>query len=143
MSKRPYYLITHIIDCDGYTSYIDYLGVNAVAAIDRFKHLASEIRRRYFIDEGIETDRIYYGNGQEWEDVLTLAPEDLNELGKAFTIFMNDDNCCWVNVKISVIETGEFFHYPPQGRWDTGQTVWCDNLNREAQYKEAHPNAKY
>ena len=143
MSKRPYYLISHHIDCDGYSSYIDYLGVNPLAAIRRFQHITSEMRKRFFLDEGIDEEHIYYGNGQDWADMLSLQPEDINTPGKAYTFYMNDDNCCWLHVKLSVIETGEFFHYPQEGRWDNGRTVWSDNMRREEEYKALHPNAKY
>ena len=141
MGKRPFYLITHSVDCDGYITYIDYLGVNGLAAIDRFKHLVRDIRDRYFTREGIND--VFFGNGQDWEDIMNLSLDKIDKPGKAYTAWMNDDNCCWINVKIMVIETGEFFNYPTEGRWDNGREIWTDNREREVQYKEAHPNAKY
>ena len=143
MGKRPYYLITHLVDCDGYATYTDYLGVNAQAAIERFKHLAIELRQRYFINEGVGTDNIYYGNDQTWEEAMGLTQASIDTPGKVYTLYMNDDNCCWIHVRISVIETGEFFGYPHEGRWDNGRTVWSDNWERENEYKASHPNAKY
>ena len=143
MCKRPYYLITHLIDCDGYTYHTDYLGTNAKAAIERFKFLAAEIRQKYFLNEGLDEEHVFYGNGQRWEDAMELNESMIDTPGKAYTFYMNDDNCCWINIKISVIETGKFFGYPSENRWDNGRTVWTDNRNREEQYKEAHPNAKY
>ena len=143
MGKRPYYLITHLVDCDGYSTYTDYLGVNAQAAIERFQHLAREIKQRYFLSEGLDEEHIYYGNDQTWEEVMNLTLDRIDTPGKAYTLYMNDDNCCWIHIKLSVIETGEFLHYPAEGRWDNGRTVWCDNREREEQYKAEHPNAKY
>ena len=143
MGKRPYYLITHLVDCDGYSTYIDYIGVNAQAAIERFKHLAREIKQRYYLNEGLDEEHIFYGNDQTWEEAMNLTIEKIDTPGKAYTLYMNDDNCCWIHIKLSVIETGEFFHYPQSGRWDNGRTVWTDNMEREEQYKAEHPNAKY
>ena len=144
MGKRPFYLISHVIDCDGYYTYHDYLGVNAQAALERFKYLASEIRDRYFLNEGVDEEHIYYGRDQRWEDIINLTTDIIDAPGKAFTIYMNDDNCCWINIKISVVETGEFFHYPRgTHNWDDGTTVYSDNMQREEFYKNAHPNAKY
>jgi hypothetical protein len=143
MGKRPYYLITHLVDCDGYTNYIDYLGVNGTAAIERFKHLVQEIKQRYFLNEGLDEEHIYYGGDHTWEDILNLSLAQIDKPGKAYTVYMNDDNCCWINIKIMVIETGEFFNYPTEGRWDNGRSVWTDNRERENQYKQQHPNAKY
>ena len=105
MGKRPYYLITHLVDCDGYTSYTDYLGVNAQAAIERFKHLATEMKQRYFLHEGLTEGQIFYGNDQTWEEVMNLTLDKIDAPGKAYTLYMNDDNCCWIHVRISVIET--------------------------------------
>jgi hypothetical protein len=143
MGKRPYYLITHNIDCDGYNTYIDYLGVNGQAAVERFRHLVEEIKTRYFINEGIDEDHIFYGGERGVEGYLNFSLADINEPGKAYTVYLNDDNCCWINVKIMVIETGEFFRYPSSARWDNGRTVWSDNVEREEQYRREHPNAKY
>ena len=141
MGKRPFYLITHHVDCDGYTTYIDYLGVNGPAAIDRFKHLVQDVRDRYFTHEGVED--VFFGNEQDWESIMNLSLDQIDKPGKAYTAWMNDDNCCWISVKIMVIETGEFFNYPTERRWDDGYEIWTDNRGRETQYKETHPNAKY
>lgn len=144
MGKRPFYLIVHHVDCDGYTTYIDYLGVNGPAAIDRFKHLVQDVRDRYFPHEDTDgNDEVFFGNDQDWESIMNLSLDQIDKPGKAYTAWMNDDNCCWVSVKIMVIETGEFFNYPTEGRWDNGREIWSDNREREAQYKETHPNAKY
>ena len=140
MSKRPYYLITHLVDCDGYNHYIDYLGINASAAIERFKFLVEELKERYFYNDGIEN--IYYGGeGEGAYENLSIA--DIDSIGKAFAVNLNDDNTCWVTVTISVLETGEFFNYPRTGRWATGRDIWTDNQARETIYKQNHPNAKY
>lgn len=140
MNKRPYYLITHLVDCDGYTNYIDYLGTNGPAAIERFKHLVEEMKEKYFYDAGVRD--IYYG--AEGEDAINnFSMADIDGIGKAFSAYMNDDNTCWITVTISVIETGTFFNYPRTGRWNTGRDIWTDNPNREIQYKNYHPNAKY
>lgn len=143
MGKRPYYLITHLVDCDGYTNYIDYIGVNAKAALERFKFIVQDIRTRYFLNEGIEPDRIYYGNHQTWDEILSLTTDCIDTPGKAYTVYMNDDNCCWINIRIYVIETGGFFNYPTNSRWDDGTGIWSDNRERELQYRAEHPNAKY
>ena len=78
-----------------------------------------------------------------WEEAMNLTLDRIDTPGKAYTLYMNDDNCCWIHIRLSVIETGKFFNYPADGRWDNGRTVWVDNRERELQYKAAHPNAKY
>ena len=58
MSKRPYFVITHVVDCDGYNTYVDYIGTNLQAALKRFRFLCDDIKERYFIQDGIEEERI-------------------------------------------------------------------------------------
>ena len=53
MSKRPYFVITHIVDYDGYNTYVDYIGTNLQAALKRFRFLCDDIKERYFIQDGI------------------------------------------------------------------------------------------
>ena len=48
MSKRPYFVITHIVDYDGYNTYVDYIGTNLQAALKRFHFLCDDIKQKYF-----------------------------------------------------------------------------------------------
>ena len=127
MGKRPYYLITHLVDCDGYSTYTDYLGVNAQAAIDRFKHLAGEIKQRYFLSEGLDEEHIYYGNDQTWEEAMNLTLDKIDTPGKAYTLYMNDDNCCWIHIRLAVIAPYSSSIIPSAFSWVVEKLSRFDN----------------
>ena len=68
MSKRPYFVITHVVDCDGYDTYVDYIGTNLQAALKRFRFLCDDIKERYFIQDGVEEERINYSTLPERDE---------------------------------------------------------------------------
>ena len=124
MEKRPYYIITHFVEYDGYSDYFDYVGVNAKAALERFKYLYDDLRRQYFTDEHVQVVGEYFPNDLKVEH---LVP------GQVFGANLNDDNECWISIRLSVVHTGEF------QRTDGG---WEDRA-REVRYRTQNPKAKY
>lgn len=141
MSKRPYYIIMHDVDCDGYYTYIDYIGHNAKAALERFRFMVQDIRNNYFELNG--DDEIYYG-GIECAGLANLKAEELDGPGREIIFYINDDSSCWITIKLIIVETGQFLNYPIKNNHRYGYgTVQTDNRRREEMYKSQYPNSKY
>ena len=124
MGNRPYYIITHTVDYDGYGDYFDYIGVNAKAAKARFGFLYRDLRRIYYEENG--AGRI---NGD-----LPDVDVELLENGRVYTAYLNDDDQCWIGITLRKVATGVF----QQSDGGVG-----DGYRREDLYKREFPNAKY
>ena len=141
MSKRPYFVITHIVDYDGYNTYVDYIGTNLQAALKRFHFLCDDIKQKYFIESGVEEDRINYGiYPEQTEDDLK---EYLKHPGHCIRANLNDDCDCWISVNLYNLETNRFTNYGMQGYDWAHPTVYTDNIERETLFKQQYPNSKY
>ena len=124
MGNRPYYVITHTVDYDGYGDYFDYVGVNSKAAIDRFEFLYRDLRRIYY-----EENEVGHINGNMPDVDIALL-----ENGKIYTAYLNDDDQCWIGITLRKVTTGVF-------QQSDGGTH--DGHRREDLYKQEYPNAKY
>lgn len=141
MSKRPYFVITHVVDCDGYNTYVDYIGTNLQAALKRFRFLCDDIKERYFIQDGVEEERINYSTLPERdEDGLK---EYIKQPGNCIRTNINDDCDCWISINLYNLETNHFTNYSTMGHdWDN-PTIYTDNMDREALFKRQYPDSKY
>lgn len=141
MSKRPYFVITHGVDCEGYNNYVDYIGTNLQAALKRFHFLCDDIKERYFIEDGIDEERINYSIAPEQsEDFLK---EYINHPGNCIRVCMNDDNNCWITVELYNLETNHFTNYSTRGHDWNNPAINTDNMERETLFKRQYPDSKY
>ena len=125
MGKRPYYVLEHTVDYDGYNSYLDYVGYNLEAALARFDFLYRDLRRQYYEDEGVNNI-----NGTYPE----INKDGLKLPGACITAYLNDDDQCWINLTLRSVNTGEFLR---------SDGDWRQERSREVRYKQEYPNAKY
>lgn len=141
MSKRPYFVITHVVDCDGYNTYVDYIGTNLQAALKRFHFLCDDIKDRYFIQDGIEEERINYSVLPQQDD--DFLKKYLTHPGNCIRASINDDCDCWISVDLYNLETNHFTNYSTQGHdWAT-PAIYTDNMERETLFKRQYPDSKY
>ena len=117
MQKRPYYVITYTREGDGYEATVMYVGCNYKAACDRYKFLYEDVKRREYIDEGVNEDNI---------DGHYSAPQDHLDVGNAIWSSLSDNDCYWVSIELRAIYLNEFI-----------------NNTREVCYKNYNPKAKY
>ena len=137
MGKRPYYVISHIVECEGYSSYIDYVGTNLKAAINRFKFICEDIKKQYFLDENIAEDNINanFMPANDWDQYLSV-------IGNRVRYDINDDNECWIGVWRDCCDTNRFLGV--MGGYDYRHPrLNTDNNTREDRYKHLYPNSKY
>lgn len=117
MGKRPYYIIYVTKDCDGYESWIEYIGSNWKAAYARFLSLIESIKQEYFYDEGVDQEHIFVN--------FNPATQPL-EINREIYAGINDDDCCWMSIYMKCLPTGQFA-IPMH----------------EERYRRDNPNAKY
>lgn len=118
MGKRPYYILYYTSEYDGYSVNIEYIGHNYKAAKARYKALWDYVYQHYFLDEGIEPNRI--------EGEFVPAPEKEMRLNQNVGSYINDQCDMWSSIHLVCMNTGAFV-----------------NSHKEAEYKRNHPNAKY
>lgn len=141
MSKRPYYIITHTVDYDGYENYIDYIGTNLKTALKRFHFLREDIKQRYFIREGIDEERICGSLSPEGPE--EYLAEYLKQPGNYIRANLNDDCDCWIAINLYNLETNHFTNYNTNGHsWDR-PVIMTDNREREEMFKQQFPDSKY
>lgn len=138
MKKRPFWIIKHSVDYDGYNSYIDYIGKNYEAAWDRFLHIAEQIKNQYFYSNGVADPGdtiIPQENPKEWG----------KEIGHSVRRSINDDCDCWIGIELACVEMGSFVsNYIPRTNDWLRPTILNDMpANIEEQYKAKYPNSKY
>lgn len=138
MKKRPFWIIYHSVDCEGYTTYMDYIGRNYEAAWSRFLFLGELIKRQYFTNHGVEpVSDIFAPND---------APKEWGkEIGHVVNRYLNDDCECWVSVVLCCVETDSFIsaYVPRHGNW-AQPTIGTDySAEEERNYKNSYPNSKY
>ena len=117
MSKRPYYIIYYTTEYDGYRAQIKYIGTNFKAARDRYYFLREYIIQHYFLDEGVQEDRIekYYAD----------VPDNMH-IGETICSSMNDGDMMYDTLSLACVDTLHFF-----------------NNDEERKYKIAYPNSKF
>ena len=99
MGKRPYYIIKHTKDYDGYECYVDYIGTNYKAALHRYKKLIDYIKQRWFIDDGVDENNI--------EQRIDIPQHQLLP-GQATYSYLNDSDCFYISIEMSCMETNKF-----------------------------------
>ena len=141
MSKRPYFVITHVVDCDGYNTYVDYIGTNLQAALKRFHFLCEDIKQRYFIQDGFDEERINSSLVPEGPE--EYLAEYIKHTGNCIRANLNDDCDCWITINLYNLETNHFTNYSTRGHdWDR-PAIYTDNMDREEMFKRQFPNSKY
>ena len=100
MAKRPYYIISYSIDCDGYDYYIAYIGTNYRAACNRYNWLCDYLKKIYFADEGFNDEQL---------NLSVSAPPDSLEVTRQHWSYMNDDRDCYIGIGIQCVNTDKFF----------------------------------
>lgn len=99
MAKRPYYIVSYSVECDGYDYYIAYIGTNYKAACNRYNWLCDYLKRIYFTDEGFE-DRLL--------NLSVVAPPDSLLVSRQHWSYMNDDRDCYISIGIQCANTDGF-----------------------------------
>jgi len=115
--KRPYYVITYTRDCDGYDSYLTYIGTNWKAAYQRYLSLIEYIKQREFIDYGANEDEL---------NIDIRRTDTPLRVGNDIYSYINNDDNCWISICLKCVNTHKFL--------DSGY---------EARYKNQFPNSKY
>ena len=115
--KRPYYIISFIRECDGFDSYIIYLGVNWKAAYSRYLSAIDYIKEREFLDYGANEDELNID--------IQRAQAPL-EIGRYIRAYLNNDDNCWVTVELRCVNTHHFL-----------------DQYFENKYKNQFPDSKY
>ena len=117
MGNRPYYIISYTRDYDGYETFIEYVGTNYKAALDRYVALVNYIKQRDFLDCGIEEDRI---------DMRVDIPQTPLQPGHRTYAYINDNDCGYMTGELRFVNTNRFL-----------------TSTFEEKYKATHPNSKY
>jgi hypothetical protein len=104
MGKRPFYIITTEIDCEGYDVKLDYLTNDYNKLKRAYEAIYTKRRHDYFVAEGIDEDYIY-GNFVP----LPNSPKEFMKAG-GINCYLNDDNCCWITIRCHIRYTDT---YPP------------------------------
>ena len=101
MGKRPYYVINYIRDYDGYETYLEYIGSNYKAALNRYIKLFEYLKKRDFIDEGVAEENI--------SAELRLPTEDRPlEPGQTLWSYLNDNDSFYESISISCRYTNSY-----------------------------------
>lgn len=124
MGTRPYYIIYHTVDYDGYEVYIDYVGSNFKAAADRYNSLFQSMRQRNFLDDGVEEDNI---NGSYTDPI-----EIKDRPGTCAYSYLNDNDTYYLNITMMCTLTGKFTPAP-----NGAENIY------ETDYRNRYPNSKY
>lgn len=119
MGKRPYYIIHYIRDYDGYETFLEYVGSNYKAALNRYIKLFEYLKKRDFIDEGVAEENI--------SAELRLPTEDhpLRPGGNLWS-YLNDNDSFYESICISCCYTNSY-----------------SNSFFEEKYKTEFPDSKY
>ena len=51
-----------------------------------------------------------------------LTPDRIDAPGKAYTLYMNDDNCCWIHINFQLLKQESSSTIQLKGRWDNGRS---------------------
>lgn len=121
MGTRTYYVISHVFDYDGYSFYVDYLGTNFQAVVERYRWLFQDLKERYFLNEGVD-------EGDVTTDYVDPIDRESLDRGTVISSSMNDDNA-WVTLSIRGMKSNAFNHE--------------DVTGVEERYRMNNPNAKY
>lgn len=113
MGTRKFYVITRTDEGDGYNAETIYIGTNFKAAIARLRYMFEMIRDNDYENADPETS---------WPDII---PDDL-PVGQRIWANINDRDCYYTSLELSVMNTGKFI-----------------NNGWEDRYKFSHPDAKY
>lgn len=119
MGKRPYYIITYIKDYDGYETYLEYVGSNYKAAVNRYIKLYEYLKQRDFIEQGVAEENIC-------GDLRLPTKDDPLEVGRTFWSYLNDNDSFYESISISCRNTDSFF-----------------TTSFEENYKREFPNSKH
>jgi hypothetical protein len=104
MGKRPCYVITTEVDCEGYHTTVDFITHSYPKAKEAYENIFRKRRADYFEAEGLDDDHIY-------DDFRPMPPKPENITERTnFASWINDDNCCWLTIRCSVAYTDK---YPP------------------------------
>lgn len=138
MKKRPFWIIRHTVDYDGYTNYIDYIGKNYEAAWDRFQYIGKQIKDQYFRSAGVENpvdDTIPQSDTKEWG----------KEVGHVVRRSINNDCECWISIELICVEMGSFVNSYSQRTNDWLRPTAINDMPRDIEelYKAEYPNSKY
>ncbi len=142
MNKRPLWIITHVVDCDGYDSYIDYIGHNLQAAWERFDFVGESLKRDYFTSQGNDDPL------ESWSPRSAIERKaHIEEPGHSIYHTISDDCECWISVYLTCIEAGEFAatRYANLNRqnWEYPNIAINLRANAEEEYRTTHPKSKY
>lgn len=142
MNKRPLWIITHVVEYDGYNSYVDYVGHNLQAAWERFDYIGEELRRSYFTSHGIENPL------ESWAPrSASERKAHIKDPGHSIYHTISDDCECWISVYLTCIEAGAFtpglYHNNEHINWEYPNIAMDLQPDIEEKYKERHPKSKY